>query len=218
MDAAALFLDRLGPVGWPLLLCSVAALALAAERLAFFLRLGRGKPPGATVQGLVARVQGADGEALLARLVSGSGPLARGTAVLLAHRDRPRAEREEVVSLWLREHAAAAHANLRLLHLVAVVAPLLGLLGTVFGMILVFRRISDHAGPVNPALLADGLWQAMSTTAVGLCIAIPALVATHGFRLWATRHVERLALVLSHLSLALDRRAPQSEPHREAAE
>jgi biopolymer transport protein ExbB len=201
------YLEQLGPVGWPLLLCSMVAAALIIERLVCFLRLGRVRPT--SVREMLAQVSGSDGEAALCRLAAGQRPLARGVNVLLAHRDYARSDRSEIVSLWLREHQAQVTAHLRGLHLMAVVAPLLGLLGTVLGMIVVFKRISENTGPVNPAMLADGLWAAMITTAVGLCIAIPAMVASQGFRIWGHRHIEGLAITLSHISLALDRPSSQ---------
>ena len=60
--------------------------------------------------------------------------------------------------------------------------PLLGLLGTVTGMIAAFQRIQDLQGQVDPALLAGGIWEALITTAVGMMVAIPALVAYLHFR------------------------------------
>ena len=65
------------------------------------------------------------------------------------------------------------------LALVANVAPLLGLMGTVTGMIKAFQAIQNLGGKVNASVLAGGIWEAMLTTAEGLAVAIPALVAHH---------------------------------------
>ena len=69
-------------------------------------------------------------------------------------------------------------AGLRTLELIAYIAPLLGLLGTVVGMIEAFRSL-DAAGPGQPGTLAEGIWEALLTTAAGLSVAIPLAVA-HG--------------------------------------
>ncbi len=70
-------------------------------------------------------------------------------------------------------------SGLRTLELIAAIAPLLGLLGTVQGMILAFRQLAAAGSQVDPAILAGGIWVALLTTAVGLLIAIPAVVL-HG--------------------------------------
>ena len=197
------FFHRLGPLAVPLLLCSVVALALIVERAVFFLRLRGGAP-----KGLRHRLHGLTPpqvvEVLTTLTARRSGPFFSGLGLLLAHRDQPRSRRDEVVSLWLREHAGQVQAGLRWLTLIAVISPLLGLFGTVLGMIVAFQDISAHQGPVHPALLAGGIWQAMLTTAAGLAIALPALVAAHGFRSLGLRHLDRLGLGLSAVSLALD--------------
>ncbi len=86
---------------------------------------------------------------------------------------------------------------------IAAVSPLLGLLGTVVGMIDVFRTVvadvGEVAGPVNPASLANGIWAALLTTAAGLSVAIPAYL---GYRYLLTR-LDRIALEMEEVSLDL---------------
>lgn len=78
---------------------------------------------------------------------------------------------------------------LRGLEIIANVSPLLGLLGTVLGMILAFQRM-EAAGPqVDPSVLSSGIWRALLTTALGLGVAVP-VTAVHG---WLERKVERVA-------------------------
>ena len=67
------------------------------------------------------------------------------------------------------------------LEIIANVSPLLGLLGTVIGMISSFSQLELGGDLVNPALLAGGIWTALLTTAIGLVVAIPAMVAHHFF-------------------------------------
>ena len=72
---------------------------------------------------------------------------------------------------------------------IAILSPLLGLLGTVLGMILAFQRM-EAAGPqVDPSVLSSGIWRALLTTALGLGVAVP-VTAVHG---WLERKVERVA-------------------------
>ncbi len=96
--------------------------------------------------------------------------------------------REEVTRI-ARNHLERLRSWLRVLELIASLSPLLGLLGTVIGMIEAFRRLESAGNQVDPALLSGGIWQALLTTAVGLVVAIPALVAHQ----WLERRVERCA-------------------------
>ena len=80
-----------------------------------------------------------------------------------------------------REQLESFRSGLRLLELTAAVAPLIGLLGTVFGMIEAFQQLENAGSRVDPAALSGGIWEALVTTAAGLVVAIPALAAWHGF-------------------------------------
>ena len=81
---------------------------------------------------------------------------------------------------------------LRPLEVIATLSPLLGLLGTVLGMIEAFQQLEAAGRQVDPAMLSGGIWQALLTTAVGLAVAIPVLVMHH----WLERRVERFGLLL----------------------
>jgi biopolymer transport protein ExbB len=115
----------------------------------------------------------------------------------------PKALREELMSLWLARQQARLTSGVRLLNIVALIAPLLGLLGTVIGLIEVFEVLGQHKGPIEPALLANGLSIAMKTTAAGLIIALPALLGAHGLKLWADKIIASLEHDLNcrHLTL-----------------
>jgi biopolymer transport protein ExbB len=96
--------------------------------------------------------------------------------------------REEVIrvaSLQLEK----LRGHLRALEVIAMLSPLLGLLGTVLGMIEAFRQLESAGSQVDPAILSGGIWQALLTTAVGLAVAIPAVIAHN----WLERKVERCA-------------------------
>lgn len=89
-----------------------------------------------------------------------------------AHSDDIRAE----VAYLFHKHFKPVNNALTWLKLISAVSPLLGLLGTVVGMVAVFRTISENLSP-DPTMLAGGIWTALITTVMGLVVAIPALMA-----------------------------------------
>lgn len=88
--------------------------------------------------------------------------------------------REETARVAKRELAHAA-TGLRALELIATIAPLLGLLGTVLGMIAAFQALQQAGNRADPAVLAGGIWEALLTTAAGMAVAIPASAALTWF-------------------------------------
>ena len=80
-------------------------------------------------------------------------------------------------------------SHLRPLEVIASLAPLLGLLGTVLGMIEAFRDLEQAGSQVDPAVLSGGIWQALLTTAIGLAVAMPVIVALN----WLERAIDRCA-------------------------
>ena len=81
---------------------------------------------------------------------------------------------------------------LRVLELVASLSPLLGLLGTVLGMIAAFQQLEQAGSRIDPALLSGGIWQALLTTAIGLSVAIPTVLVLS----WLERRIERCAHIM----------------------
>ena len=88
--------------------------------------------------------------------------------------------REEITRIAKRE-LAEARSGLRAIELIALIAPLLGLLGTVLGMIAAFRTLQESGGAADPSDLAGGIWEALLTTAAGMAVAIPASIALTWF-------------------------------------
>ncbi|NLJ12862.1 MAG: MotA/TolQ/ExbB proton channel family protein [Gammaproteobacteria bacterium] len=188
----------MGPLGWPLALCSLLALALVFERLSVFLQL---QP--------ISQKTLTDSAAVC--LTCTQQPCHKrpkgwryGLALLERHASLAAAQREEVLGCWLQEERCRLNRHLRVLQMVGVLAPMLGLLGTVLGMVTMFAGIAEQNSPVTPALLADGLWQALYTTVWGLVIAIPALAAGQGFSFWAERYLERVQILLNRCHLAFN--------------
>tara|TARA_B100000282_G_scaffold256754_1_gene203316 strand:+ start:716 stop:1342 length:627 start_codon:yes stop_codon:yes gene_type:complete len=101
--------------------------------------------------------------------------------------------REEVIRLS-QERLEYYDSNLDTLKVIAMVAPLLGLLGTVFGMIDAFQQMEMAGNNINPSTLSGGIWEALLTTAVGLSVAIPTVLFESYFR--ATN--EKLKINIEH--------------------
>ncbi len=189
-----------GPIIYPLLFCSILVGALVLERL-----ISHCGYPFNTAARL--QRQFLEGEITPAmnnpHRREGRG-LYAGLRLLAYHANQTKALREELLGLWLQEQRQYLLMRTRWLNLLGAVAPLLGLLGTVLGIITMFQDVAHQSGPVTPALLADGMWEAMATTAAGLIIAIPALCAGQLFTFWSDRRIEVMQNVLNHCSLSLE--------------
>ncbi len=109
------------------------------------------------------------------------------------NQNKERYLREEVSRLS-QERLEYFDSNLDTLKVIAMVAPLLGLLGTVFGMIDAFQQMEMAGNNVNPSTLSGGIWEALLTTAVGLSVAIPTVLFESYFR--ATN--EKLKINIEH--------------------
>ena len=162
--------------GWlmlPILACSVLALAIVAERL-WALQIRRVIPRHLVAQVWTWVRKGELDEQRLQQLRL-SSPLGRVLAAGLANRRHAREIMKEAIEDTGRHVAVELERYLNTLGTIAAITPLLGLLGTVIGMIKVFSAITVH-GVGNPGVLAGGISQALITTAAGLAIAIPSLM------------------------------------------
>ncbi len=181
MEAFAALIDKAGPLGWVILGCSVAATAIALERAWVFRRVRRGDP--GLLHGIRERAARGDlaGAAALARREP--HPLAASLAHALGRACcTGRADLEKAVAQAASREVRQLERFLPTLALIAHVAPLLGLLGTVTGMIEAFQAIESLGGKVNASVLAGGIWEALLTTALGLGVAIPTTVAHNAFQ------------------------------------
>lgn len=169
--------------GWlmvPILLCSVIAMAIVFERL-WTLRRSRVVPRGLLLTVWEqTRGGGADSEVQLQRLRARS-PLGQVLAAGIAAQDRSRDVMKENIEETGRRVAHELERFLNTLGTIAMITPLLGLLGTVVGMIEVFTVITD-IGVGSPRDLAGGISQALVTTAAGIGVAIPTLIFHRYFR------------------------------------
>jgi len=174
----ALFMKG-GPLMWPILVCSVVSAAIIIDR---FVALIRSRPD---VLNIASRAKGLckEGrtEEALKLCESARGPVARILAIGIHLRHRAAEERDKLLSRAGARIVRQLDRNVRVLAIVGSIAPLLGLTGTVTGMIKAFMRIQEFGGRVDPSVLAGGIWEALVTTVAGLGVAIPALVAYHYF-------------------------------------
>ncbi len=114
---------------------------------------------------------------------------------------------EEAIEEALAEHAARMFRRVEYLSVLANLAPMLGLLGTVFGMVLCFREVASTQGNAGAGQLAEGIYQALVTTVAGLIIAIPSLAAFALLRNRVDQFVAEAAQVAQHAFAPLKRRA-----------
>lgn len=112
--------------------------------------------------------------------------------------------RADIASLWLQRQQKKLLSGIKLLNLLVIITPLLGLLGTVLGLIQAFGDISQQVGPVEVSTLAKGLGLAMTTTAAGLIIAIPFMAISHLYQLWVARMLDATELKMNKENLLVD--------------
>jgi len=169
------FLAKGGVLVIPILLCSVVALAIFVERMIRFAKIdSRGTGLAERIAGLLK--QGNREEALKAATVSQS-PMGRVLVQAIDVKDQDRETLETVISHAMDDEVRDLSSYVQALATIGNIAPLLGLLGTVLGMIKAFMIIQEMGGKVNAAVLAGGIWEALLTTAIGLAVALPTMVA-----------------------------------------
>lgn len=157
----------------PIIACSIAAMAIIIERL-WMLRSSRVVPENLVAQIWHIHRQQQLTNAHITRIRDGS-PLGRIIAAGLINRKYSREVMKEAIEDVGHQVVLELERYLNTLGTIASITPLLGLLGTVIGMIKVFAEITS-AGVGNPSVLAGGISEALITTAAGLCVAIPSLM------------------------------------------
>ncbi|UJJ32589.1 MotA/TolQ/ExbB proton channel family protein [Halopseudomonas maritima] len=195
-----------GPVVWILLGMSVVALTILLIKLwQFYVPAPEGSR--AVRRSLALWHQGQTDDAIAQLNTRQTVP----SVLLLAMRGKRsgtdltllREELERVATLRLNH----LKMLLRPLEVIANLAPLLGLLGTVLGMIVAFQNMEAAGSRVDPSVLSGGIWQALLTTAVGLAVAIPT-VAVHS---WLERRVERVAASINDAVTQVFTHQPKSQ-------
>ena len=180
---------------WPIILCSVAAVGILLERL-WTLQRKRVLP-----EELIKRVsQLAEAGQVNAKVIEAlekNSPLGRVMAAALANRDRGREIMMERVQDTGRHVVHELERFLNTLGTIASISPLLGLLGTVTGIIRAFNAVM-LGGMGDPRLLAGGISEALITTAGGLAVAIPSFIAYRYLR----GKVERIVIDMEKIAVS----------------
>lgn len=182
------FLIKGGPAIWAIAALSVLTLALILWKIWRLMLLGAwaGRHTEAAVQSWE------NGDVATARAILGNRQSLRAVVARAAieteldDRFNDSEAREEIQRV-ARNKLTEARTGLRALELIATTAPLLGLLGTVMGMITAFQTLQEAGSRADPAALAGGIWEALLTTAAGMAVAIPAGVALTWFESVADR-------------------------------
>ncbi|WP_018870593.1 MotA/TolQ/ExbB proton channel family protein [Thioalkalivibrio sp. ALgr3] len=183
------FLDAGGPVVAILLVASVVALAFVLVKLwqLWQLRVTDVRPAEQALE----LFHGGDSEAAIRHAEATPNPAARAVArgIRGLRSGVPEATVREEVVRYGNATIQSLRQGLRPLEVIGALAPLLGLLGTVMGMIRAFQALEEAGSQVDPAILSGGIWEALLTTAVGLAVAIPVVAALN----WLETRVERVA-------------------------
>ena len=182
-DAATQIFDLVqagGPVVTVLIAMSVVALTVILAKLWQFAQIRIGDRR--TGREAVRLLRGDRIDEALSLAANGRNPTAQALAraVRGLQRGIPEARVREEVLRYGGEALESLRGGFRTLEVVASIAPLLGLFGTVLGMIEAFQQLEAAGSQVNPAVLSGGIWQALLTTAVGLAVAIPVVAILNG--------------------------------------
>jgi biopolymer transport protein ExbB len=181
---------RGGIAMWPLLVCSIAGLTIILERvwalqrrrvISSELAAAIDRRPGTPEQTEAVRVLSEGDTSVLGRLVQ----------TMFTHASLPKTENVELMQALARQIVGRMERGLTTLSLIAELGPLLGLLGTVIGMVQLFEDVA-RKGLGEPAMISRGIYEALTATMTGLGIAIPALIAY----MYLRRRIEVLVLEL----------------------
>ena len=164
-----------GPLMYPILLCSILFVGIFLERLHHLHR------SQIDTSEFIAGIRNILKKRNFAEAISicedTPGPVAHVIKAGVLKHDRPKEEIKETIEDAALYEVPRLEKNLVVLATIAHITPLLGLLGTVIGMINAFQRIQELGGVHNASDLAGGIWEALITTAAGLSVAIPVYVA-----------------------------------------
>jgi len=169
------YMQKGGPLMWLILVCSVLAGAVFLERATYFHRISI--RVGEFLRGLSILLSERRFADALHEAAGTPGPAARVIQAALLRHEAPRGELKETVQEAGQLEVPRLERRLGMLATIAFTTPLLGLLGTVVGLIDAFVNLSTQSGYTTTTDLASGIYQALLTTAAGLVVAIPSAVA-----------------------------------------
>ena len=160
---------------WIIVVVAAIALAIFLERM---IRLGRLRIRGyGLVEKIARHIKNGEDHQAYELASTNDTPMSRILAQAMEVKDQDRETLETVIVHSTDGEVRELSRYLQALATIGSIAPLLGLLGTVLGMIKAFMVIQEMGGKVNAAVLAGGIWEAMLTTAMGLAVALPTMLA-----------------------------------------
>ncbi|MBT5469736.1 MAG: MotA/TolQ/ExbB proton channel family protein [Nitrospina sp.] len=179
MTGIADLISKGGIIMAPIFICSIVAMAIVIERYVFYRKYF------VDVEFFFKPILKLVGDGNTSKIIqhcrSNPNPLGRIIEAGLDEKEIPRWKLEEKLSFAGQEEINSLEKHMRALEVIATISPLMGLLGTVIGMVQAFNKVSQYKGQVDPSLLAGGIWEALLTTAAGLTVAIPAIIMLHYF-------------------------------------
>jgi biopolymer transport protein ExbB len=168
------FISLGGPMAIPLIICSIFSLAVIIEKGIFFFR--RKDNSLRLLKRIELKVENDDIIGALNELKGEKGPNAKLLSTALSHYEEDPERIREVLQAVGEDEIKKMEKHLPVLDVVAMISPLLGLLGTVLGIISSFNILGTAAGAANPAQISSGIAAALISTAMGLVIAIPTAI------------------------------------------
>ena len=188
MDIFTIF-TKGGVVMYPILLCSIVSVAILFERL-FALRKSRIISNGDLLMHLAEkhswnelRETAKKGDDLFSRVI-----------YMTLSDPSSESETAKITEIYAKKVTEEIYSHTSIPGVMATLSPLLGLLGTVLGMIRIFNKFTEAGG--NPMILAGGIWEALITTAAGLTVAIPSLIIYRYLTYTAEKSVSELEFAL----------------------
>lgn len=201
---------RGGFVMYPLLACSIVSACVAVERIIVFLfRAGSYRQLS---DQLGDRLKGDSLEEVRSWLQQRRTPLAGVADSYLEHLGRNKQLRDELVGKKASQQITLLERRISWLSVIGHLAPMIGLLGTVWGLVDAFHQIESQGGNVQPSDLASGIWQALLTTVFGLIVALPTLAIYHFLDNRVAAITLQMEWLVAELNCWLDGRSSTSGP------
>ncbi len=177
-----------GVMVWFILLASLIGMAVFAERFVHFHRAQIAL--GDFLKGIRNCIRRNNHVEAIAICDDAPGPVAQVARTAILRHDRSRSEIHEAIESVAIQEERRLEKNLPILWTVAQVTPLLGMIGTVFGMIRAFRKIQETGKLTGATDLAEGVWEALASTGMGLAAAVCAYVA-YNYLVWRKNEMIR---------------------------
>lgn len=168
-------LQKGGPLMWIIVLCSVTAVGIFFERLFSLHRASI--PVGEMLRGLANILRKENYSEALQECATTPGPVARVAHAVILRHGAPREELRDIAQEAGQLEVPKLERNMPLLSTIAYATPLIGLLGTIIGLLNTFQEIASQSGYATATDIAEGVYEALLTTAGSLAVALPAFIA-----------------------------------------